>query len=153
MDTSAQTALTKGHENLSNDLANLSQLIEPINDRALALLYRVQRRLKDIEKLVTHTGTTAPRKREKSEPLQRGDIMTTRNPLIADNDAYQTIHNVTCVLSYLQAVRPIEGCECPDSDTDYGLWLVFDAVRGALDFEKERVVEKQREAAAEKADA
>ena len=48
MDTTTQTALSKAHENLSDDLARISQLITPENQQALAMLYRAQRRLQDI---------------------------------------------------------------------------------------------------------
>ena len=51
MDTTNQTALSKAHENLATDLANLSQLIDPLNQQALAMLYRSQRRLEDIGEL------------------------------------------------------------------------------------------------------
>ena len=51
MDTTNQTALSKAHENLATDLANLSQLINPLNQQALAMLYRSQRRLEDIAEL------------------------------------------------------------------------------------------------------
>jgi hypothetical protein len=51
MTTTTQVALTKAHERLAGDLANLSQLIDPLNQQALAMLYRVQRRLQDIEEL------------------------------------------------------------------------------------------------------
>ncbi len=51
MTTTNQTALSKAHENLSDDLAKVSQLIDPLNDRALATLYQAQRRLEDIGEL------------------------------------------------------------------------------------------------------
>ena len=45
-------ALSKAHQYLSDDLARVSQLIDPLNSQALAMLYRVQRRLEDIGELV-----------------------------------------------------------------------------------------------------
>ena len=52
MDTTTQATLSVAHQNLSDDLAKVGQLIEPVNDRALAMLSRVQRRLLDIQELV-----------------------------------------------------------------------------------------------------
>ncbi len=71
--------------------------------------------------------------------------MSTRNPLIADDDTHQTLHNVSCVISYLQVVRPVEG-EL-DSDTEYGLWLLQEGICDALDHEKERVLKQHVKAA------
>ena len=51
MDTNTEAALSVAHQNLSDDLAKVSQLIEPVNDRALAMLYQAQRRLEDIGEL------------------------------------------------------------------------------------------------------
>ena len=52
MDTTTTAALSVAHQNLSDDIEKLAQLIEPVNDRALAMLSRVQRRLLDIQELV-----------------------------------------------------------------------------------------------------
>ncbi len=35
MDTATQAAISKAHENLAGDLAKVSQLIEPVNNRPL----------------------------------------------------------------------------------------------------------------------
>ncbi len=69
--------------------------------------------------------------------------MSTRNPLIADNDTYQTLHNVSCVVSYLQDVKTPHESE-PTDDFDYGLWLLNETIRGALEYEKERIVEQRK---------
>ena len=37
--------------------------------------------------------------------------VSTRNPLIADDDTHQTLHNKSCVVNSLQVVKPVEGCE------------------------------------------
>ena len=55
-DSTTEAALEKAHHHLADDLVNLSQLIQPENQQALGMLYRVQRRLQDIEELVKHAS-------------------------------------------------------------------------------------------------
>ena len=69
--------------------------------------------------------------------------MSTRNPLIADNDTHQTLHNASCVLSYLS---PSTGAKIWTTIPNRAM-LLFDTVRDALNHEKERVLKKHVKAA------
>ena len=60
MTTTNYEALTKAHQHLATDLEKLAQLIEPVNDRALAMVSQVHHRLLDIQELVKHTSKTKP---------------------------------------------------------------------------------------------
>ena len=55
MDTNTEAALSVAHQNLSDDLEKLAQLIEPVNDRAIAMVSKVHRRLRDIQELAKFT--------------------------------------------------------------------------------------------------
>ena len=69
--------------------------------------------------------------------------MSMQNPLIDNTMPDQTLHNLSSVVSYLQVVEPMEGCEVGEKG-QHGLYLLLSCVREALDFEAGRV-EKMRE--------
>lgn len=74
--------------------------------------------------------------------------MSTRNPLIDDTMPDQSLHNASAVISYLQSVQPLEGCEVLGDAAALGLYKILDCVCSALDFEAGRV-ETLRKAARE----
>ena len=59
MDTN-QDALSRAHQHLAGDLEKLAQLIDPLNDQALALVSQAHTRLRGIEELVKLTGNAKP---------------------------------------------------------------------------------------------
>ena len=65
--------------------------------------------------------------------------MTTHNPLIDIDDHHQTLHNLSCVVSFLQDVKHESGLT---GDIEHGRWILLEAIRDALDYEAERAVEK-----------
>ena len=65
--------------------------------------------------------------------------MSTQNPLIDLNDHYQTLHNVSWVVSYMQEVKDSHESE-PTDDVEYRLWLLQEAIRDALEHEKARAL-------------
>ena len=71
--------------------------------------------------------------------------MTDKNPLIDSDNNYQSLHNIGCVISYLQEPRKNES-ELTD-DIEYGLWLVLESIYNALEYEKERVMKMHVKAA------
>jgi len=125
MDTTTQAALTKGHENLATDLANLSQLIEPQNQQAHAVLNRVQRRLEDIEQLVKFD--TRPDASLKSERLRLSDT----NPLL-HSDPADTMMHVRSVLMTLCEIEFEDGAPGEPGDFNCGLHDLFYLLHNTL---------------------
>ncbi len=119
MTTTNQTALSRAHENLATDLVNLSQLIDPLNQQALAMLYRVQRRLQDIEELA-RTKVNGDNTREGLTGV-----------LIEDTLAH--VSDVLVVLSH------VNYNDCGSEEFGCGMLKIFTAVMEALDYEKGRV--------------
>ena len=66
--------------------------------------------------------------------------MKNQNPLVDLDDHYQTLHNLSCVVSYLQEVK--HESELTD-DLEHGRWLLLSAIGDALEFEKKRALEKR----------
>jgi hypothetical protein len=125
MDTTTQAALSKAHENLADDLANLSQLIQPESQQALGMLYRTQRRLQDIQELAKFTTKPA----EKSEPshLCLGDL----NPLL-HSDVADTMAHVRSVLTVLSQLEFEAGAPGDPGDFNLGIHDLFYLLENSL---------------------
>ena len=65
--------------------------------------------------------------------------MSNHNPLIDNTMPDQTLTNVCNVLSYLQALAPVDDGEMLNADTSHGQYLLLACIREALDYEQERV--------------
>jgi hypothetical protein len=64
--------------------------------------------------------------------------MSNHNPLIHSTMPDQTLHNVSSVISYLQTIEPVDGCELGEKG-QHGLYLVLECVGEALEYEASRV--------------
>ena len=78
--------------------------------------------------------------------------MSNRNSLIDDDSTYQTLHNASCVIRYLQALAPVDEGELMGEDAIYGQYMLLACIRDALDHEKGRVL-TMRKAAHKETDA
>lgn len=134
-DTTNHEVLAKAHENLSNDLANVSQLIQPQNQQALAALYKAQRRLGDIQELVKFaskakpSGENIPGEAEKSEPLHLR--LCDLNPLL-NTSAEDTMMHVRCVLMALCELEFEDGASGEPGDFNLGLHDLFHLLSNTL---------------------
>ena len=122
MDKTAQATLSVAHQNLSDDLAKVGQLIEPVNDRALAMLSRVQRRLLDIQELVKVLAKDQP------ETTAKGFVGAVPE---------DTLSNVSDVLLVLSNVD-YEDCAHSNEFT-CGMMKILRYAMDALDHEVGRV--------------
>jgi hypothetical protein len=123
MDTTTETALSKAHKNLATDLANCSQLIDPLNSQALATLYQAQRRLEDIGELVR--SDTVPKVDDYKAP--EGFI----GGLTEDTLAH--VSDVLVVLSN------VDYKDCGGEEFACGMLKILSNAWNALEFEKGRV--------------
>ena len=132
MDTTTETALSKAHENLAEDLANCSQLIDPLNSQALAMLFRSQRRLEDIQECAKH-------------PPLAGVIceaMKTFTPETGPKGFVGALPEDTLshVSDVLVVLENIDYNDCGSSDEfSCGMLQILSNAVDALDYEKERV--------------
>ena len=117
-------ALTKAHQCLADDLASVSQLIEPVNDRALAMLYRAQRRLQDIEELVKHA--TKPAADIDDDKLPGGFVQS--HP----GDTLAHVADVLAVLQQIDHATPL------NESARIGHLLILEGAIAALTFEARR---------------
>ena len=63
-----------------------------------------------------------------------------KNPLIDETFPSQTLTNVSGVLAFLQGSQPLDGCTYSAEDSYYfGQYLIFNCMREALEYEKDRV--------------
>ncbi len=127
-DATNHEVLAKAHENLSNDLASVSQLIEPVNDRALAMLYRAQRRLEDIEELARHASKSKPAANVNAADASKGLVG------LFPDDTLAFVSDVLAVLSHVN----YEDCG-GDNESTCGMLRILNCAMEALDYEKSRV--------------
>ncbi len=125
MDTTTQTALSKAHHHLADDLANCSQLIDPLNSQALAMLYRSQRRLQDIGELAK---------------LDKGPEPNTPEGLIGLFPE-DTLANVRDTLAVLQRVDHEEGL---NESARIGVSMILHGAREALNYENARITKLRK---------
>ena len=127
-DTTNHEVLAKAHENLSNDLASISQLIEPVNDRALAMLYKAQPRLEDIEELAKFAN--------KAKPVENIDDADTSKGLVGlfPDDTLSHVSDTLLVLSHVD----YEDCRSSNEFT-CGMVQILNCAMEALDYEVGRV--------------
>ncbi len=123
MDTNQDTALFKAHQYLSDDLANCSQLIDPLNSQALAMLYRSQRRLEDIRELA------------KTDTVPKVDDYKLPEGFIGGlpEDTLAHVSDVLVVLSN------VDYKDCGGEDFACGMLQILSNAWNALDYEKGRV--------------
>ena len=110
-------------------MASVSQLIEPVNDRALAMLYKAQRRLEDIEELAKFAN--------KAKPVENiDDDADTSKGLVGlfPDDTLAFVSDVLAVLSHVN----YEDCGS-DDDFALGMFRILNCAMQALDYEKSRV--------------
>ena len=127
-DATNHDALSRAHHHLADDLASVSQLIEPVNDRALAMLYKAQRRLEDIEELAKFAN--------KAKPVENIDDSDASKGLVGlfSDDTLAFVSDVLAVLSHVN----YEDCGS-DDDFALGMFRILNCAMQALDYEKSRV--------------
>ena len=128
MDTTTETALTKAHENLADDLANLSQLIQPESQQALGMLYRCQRRLEDIKELAKYTTKPPADSAVNIDDAPKGLVG------LFPDDTLAHVSDALVVLSHVD----YEKCGS-DNDFKLGMIQILNCAMEALEFEAGRV--------------
>ena len=136
-DTTNHEALSKAHENLSDDLASVSQLIAPENQQALAKLYQAQRRLADVQELLKHATKPATSTELDDDNASRGLVgLFTDDTLAYVRDALA----VLCHVSF-------EDCGS-DNDFKCGMIRILNCAMEALEYEVGRVAALRKAAPA-----
>jgi hypothetical protein len=133
MDKTAQANLSVAHANLADDLANLSQLIQPESQQALGMLNRCQRRLMDIEELVRHASTSTSVPTPPATPVDDNTIEGLIGGL--PEDTLSAVSDTLVVLTYVDWQ---DGGSCGDNFA-CGMLRILNCAIEALDHEKGRV--------------
>ena len=75
MDTTTRTDLHQVHSALFSDLSKLGQLIDPLNDRALATVHRALDHLRDLEAIIDPIPNTEFRKAQIEAGYSNTDVV------------------------------------------------------------------------------
>ena len=128
MDATTKATLSRVHETLFDDLGKLGQLIEPCNDRALAIAYQALNHLRDLEALIEP--------KDDSEAGGRECVGGTPKGLIGVFPE-DTLSHVTDTLMVLAHVN-WDDCG-HNEEFACGMTQIWKVVTEALDYEKGRV--------------
>lgn len=131
MDTTNPT-LKRVHETLFDDLGKLGQLIDPLNDRALAVTYQALNHLGDLEKLID-PDDDGP---EAEETATLGP----RSFLWHDHPG-DTLDYCSAVLQGLCLVT--DGAEVTSQKQRFGIYIILESVCQALDYWSRRVTRRE----------